>query len=375
VQRGGASLRWPAHARDLDAGDDPALDSTTLYFGAAGVLWALRYLASVGAIDGFRLGAIDWPGLHKRNRANLARWGSEDFGSYLMGDLPIAMMAIDAEPQGTLVAALPELVESNVHHPARELMWGSPGSLLACAFLHECTGDARWAERFVRIAAQLRAELNWSDEQGCHYWPQDLYGRRCSYLDAVHGFVATAHALARGSTLLPRQAWLEWQSIIVQTVTRTATREGDLVNWPPELIVPPDRPPRWLMQYCHGAPGFVICLARMPREPVLDELLAAAGRAAWAAGPLAKGSNLCHGTAGNGYAFLKLHERTGDGEWLRKARAFAMHAIAQAEAEATVHGQLRYSLWTGDLGLAIYLWDCLRGRSAFPTLDTFYGSR
>jgi hypothetical protein len=29
--------------------------------------------------------------------------------------------------------------------------------------------------------------------------------------------------------------------------------------------------------------------------------------------------------------------------------------------------------WTGDPGLAIYLWDCLRGTAAFPTLDVFYG--
>lgn len=37
------------------------------------------------------------------------------------------------------------------------------------------------------------------------------------------------------------------------------------------------------------------------------------------------------------------------------------------------YGQLRYSLWTGDPGFAIYLWDCLRGQAEFPTLDVFYG--
>lgn len=125
------------------------------------------------------------------------------------------------------------------------------------------------------------------------------------------------------------------------------------------------------MQFCHGAPGFVICLADMPGK-ALDALLVAAGEAIWAAGPLTKGSNLCHGTGGNGYAFLKLFQRSGDALWLERARAFAMHAIAQMEADAQQYGQLRYSLWTGDPGLAIYLWDCLRGRAAFPTLDVFY---
>jgi hypothetical protein len=34
----------------------------------------------------------------------------------------------------------------------------------------------------------------------------------------------------------------------------------------------------------------------------------AGGELTWRAGPLAKGANLCHGTAGNGYAFLALFE-------------------------------------------------------------------
>ena len=94
--------------------------------------------------------------------------------------------------------------------------------------------------------------------------------------------------------------------------------------------------------------------------------------AVWAAGPLTKGANLCHGTAGNGHAFLALHRRTRDPMWLERARAFAMHAIAQAEADARRFGQLRHSLWTGDVGLALYLWDCIHGQAEFPTLDVFF---
>jgi hypothetical protein len=101
-------------------------------------------------------------------------------------------------------------------------------------------------------------------------------------------------------------------------------------------------------------------------------LLLGAGEAIWQAGPLHKGSNLCHGTGGNGYAFLKLFARTGDHLWLERARAFAMHGIAQSEAHAAQYGQRRYSLWTGDPGFAIYLWDCINARAAFPTVDVFF---
>ena len=105
--------------------------------------------------------------------------------------------------------------------------------------------------------------------------------------------------------------------------------------------------------------------------PELDALLLDAGRFTWAAGPLTKGSNLCHGTGGNGYAFLKLYCRTNDPIWLDRARQFAMTAIVQYRGAQVAVGRGRYSLWTGDVGLAIYLWDCITEEPRFPTIDVF----
>jgi len=132
-----------------------------------------------------------------------------------------------------------------------------------------------------------------------------------------------------------------------------------------------DKPPR-LCQYCHGAPGMVTTFADAPfSSPELEALLVEGGHFTWRAGPLAKGSNLCHGTGGNGYAFLKLHGRTKDPIWLERARAFAMTAIHQVREARTAYGRGRYSLWTGDVGLAVYLWDCITTEPHFPTIDVF----
>jgi Lanthionine synthetase C-like protein len=103
--------------------------------------------------------------------------------------------------------------------------------------------------------------------------------------------------------------------------------------------------------------------------PALEALLLRGGELIWNAGPLVKGSNLCHGTAGNGYAFLKLHKRTGDPVWLERARAFAMAAIVQVGGARAAFGRGRYSLWTGDAGLAVYLWHCIGGEPQFPIID------
>ena len=101
------------------------------------------------------------------------------------------------------------------------------------------------------------------------------------------------------------------------------------------------------------------------------DLAVAGGELTWHAGPLAKGSNLCHGTGGNGYAHLKLHRRTRDERWLARARAFAMTAIAQCREARAHYGRGRYSLWTGDVGLAVYLWDCVTAEPRFPGVDVF----
>lgn len=361
---------WPLHPRDCEPGEDAGQVATSIYFGAAGVMWALAYLRTVGAATLRRDPLAGLDTLLARNRETLAAWGSHDFASYLMGDTPILLMAYGRQPTAALADRLAASIEGNIDHPARELMWGAPGTLLAALFLHERSGDARWAEQFRKTAARLWSQLEWSAEFACRYWTQDLYGQRSNYLDAVHGFVATASPLVRGRHLLAADDWDAWRHCIAETVARTVTWEGDQANWRAFL----DRPfEKKLMQFCHGAPGFVICLGDWP-DAGLDELLLAAGRAIWAAGPLAKGSNLCHGTGGNGYAFLKLYRRTRDPSWLARARAFAMHAIAQTDADAKQTGQLRYSLWTGDPGLAIYLWDCLHAQARFPTLDVFFGA-
>jgi len=372
-ERYAREARWPMHPLDADGGaTDPVFN---LYFGAGGVQWALHYLEAIGPVRLRRSYAGEVDVALVENRRWLRSEGLDDsaLASYLMGDTGLLLLVYWLTSDPTCAARLEELIEANIDHPARELMWGSPGTMLAALFLHQRTREHRWAQLFVATARRLRTQLLWSPEHRCHYWSQDLYGRQVTYLDAVHGFVATAAVLIRGRHLFETSEWDEWHGRIVQTIRATAQREDGQVNWP-ALLLSPDRssrPQKALMQFCHGAPGFVICLAELPGE-ALDEELLAAGEALWAAGPLVKGANLCHGTGGNGYALLKLYERTADARWLERARSFAMHAIRQTHQHARMYKQLRYSLWTGDLGLAIYLWHCTQGVGPFPTLETFF---
>lgn len=43
--------------------------------------------------------------------------------------------------------------------------------------------------------------------------------------------------------------------------------------------------------------------------------------------------------------------------------------MAQRDLMHQEYGQGRYTLWTGDLGLAVYLWHCIVEADGLPLLD------
>jgi hypothetical protein len=357
---------WPIHPLDKIS-ESPTEPFKMLYFGAAGVIWALDYLNAVGATAMKRDFAASLIDLAAQNRAAL-RLGAQHRYSYLMGDVGILLVQWRLAPSDILAEQIFHAVEANIMNPARELMWGAPGTMLAALFMFEASGDKRWQEVYVRKVAQLLSEWQRSEEHDCYLWTQDLYGRSSIYLGAVHGFAANVFAIIHGRKTLAPQTLSVVESRARETLKRCAQTDAVYANWPADAGGSGK-----LVQHCHGAPGMITCLADLsPGADVeFNHLLEKGGELIWRAGPLTKGSNLCHGTAGNGYAFLKLYRRTGDAKWLDRARAFAMHAIDQSERHVREYGSLRYSLWTGDLGLTVYLWDCINGAARFPTMDVF----
>jgi Lanthionine synthetase C-like protein len=355
---------WPAHPRDLEGGPLPAVAS--LYLGASGVIGALDELARAGVVAPRRDWAPIAAGLHERYLALPdfpENTGGGTVPSIWMGEAGILLVAHRLAPQRAQEDRLVECVRANAANPTWELMWGSPGTMLAARAMHDRTGDARWAQAWRESADRL-----W-DAWGDPVWVQDLYGSRARYVGPAHGFAGNVLALASGPWLDDgRPAELDRR--VAAVVLATAQREGEFAQWPPTLD-PPRRPGQPIRtQWCHGAPGIVASLARVGvGDAAFGEVLLAGGELTWRAGPLAKGPGLCHGTAGNGYALLKLFERTGDEAWLARARAFAMHAAEQVERERAAHGRGRFSLWTGDVGVALYLESCLAATADVPTLD------
>ena len=362
---------WPSHPLDSFSPDA----RWNLYVGAAGTIWALHYLSpKPDSLPDF---SIVVPRLLEPNRSwilNVKGAGLDlRTAGLLTGDTGILLVQAMVNGTETVTAELGTAIDANRDNPVCELMWGSPGTMLASLWLHEWTDQDIWAERFRRDAGLLWNKLELVEEAGCHLWVQNLYGHHAPHIGAVHGFAGNAFAVIRGWHLLSDFEQSRWADRLAESLRRTARREDDCATWPQSIGH--HRPGRTslLVQHCHGAPGIVNCFAGLPDRRI-DDLLIAAGNLIWQSGPPRKGPGLCHGSAGNGHAFLKLFRRTGQQRWLDRARRFAMHAIEQHRRDTAKYGQRRYPLWTGDLGLAVYLSNCIAKSDRFPTMDNFFRS-
>ena len=355
---------WPPHPLDEEDDEPPLEQVTCLYLGASGVIWALHALQRAGAVE---LGR-EWAGvaasLPERYRAAPDFPDDGVIPSLWFGEAGILLVAQTLAPSPWLENELLAAIRANAANPALELSWGSPGTMLAAQVMHERTGAPVWAE-----AWNTSADFLWAAWDG-ELWRQPLRVRPAHVLGPAHGFVGNVLVLARGE-LLDRERRAELERRTIAAVAAHARRADGLAQWPP-TVEPPRRPQMTRTQWCHGAPGIVASLGSLaPDDDQLTELLVAGGELTWQAGPLQKGASLCHGTAGNGYAFLKLFARTEDERWLDRARAFAMHAIEQVERTSAHYGRGRQSLWSGDLGTALYLDSCINSTADVPTLDTF----
>jgi Lanthionine synthetase C-like protein len=352
-----ADRLWPLHPADREPGMPADGNLRGLYVGAAGMLHALARLAEAGlhspALDHAAIaGALPAAALASPDEPGAG-------ASLLVGSSGVLLVAHRLAPSAAVADTLAEAIAGHVEHPSNELLLGAPGTMLAARAMHARTGEERFAELWRASARTLLAR---QDADGM--WTQELYGRRERHIGAGHGFAGDVLAL-RGAP-----EWLDDARSVAARAVATARAfaivHGELANWPP--LADGGVPSR--VQWCHGAAGMVTSLAPLaPGDEEHGVLLAAGGELAWRVGPLARNAGLCHGTAGNGLAFLALLARTGDELWLARARAFAMHALAQVERFRAADGRGRYSLFTGDVGAALLAAACLHGDAAFPGLD------
>ena len=371
-----AERGFPAHPRE----DNLAMGSG-FYLGSGGVLWALWYLHRGGYAkvdENWLIGSLG--PLSERcgpEVKKIARTMANEV-AYLFSRLPLAMMLVELTKEDRWREPVIEDIVRSVDAPVREFMWGTPGVLTATHLVQDQTVRDEVRDADARNVEKMLAA--WSArEHGLSVFKEELYGGSKVMNGLVHGMAGQVLPLLQRVPALEGDAAERVNRDTVDWLLRSATRGEHGANWAPDLIpAGTDTTPfvsHMMLQICHGAPGVIVgcrgLAGGQDSETEVNAVLAEGAELTWHAGPLQKGPGLCHGTAGNGYAFLVLYERTGDPQWLERARLFAAHAIDQFNADVAEFGQQRFTLWTGDPGLAVYLAGCIDGDARFPTLDVF----
>jgi lantibiotic modifying enzyme len=345
---------WPAN--EWDVWESP-LPLKSLYAGAAGVIWALDALRRHGHAETLLdLAGAAWRTL-ELNRAAPDFAADEHYhpASLLSGETGPLLVAFRLTSDPALADDLHALARANVANPTDDISWGAPGTLLVALAMGDWIGEPRWQEAARETATALRSRRGADG-----LWRQDDDYRG---LGTAHGAAGNTLALLRFE---PDDALANETAAVL---SRHAFRDDGHANWPgtPRPQLAPPRGGRICLQWCTGAPGVLA-----GAWDYLDEdLLLAGAELIWHAGAHLdeKGHGLCHGTSGNGFALLKAFARTGDERWLERARRFALHALAQAERIATANGRRRYSLFTGDVGTALFAAACLDVDPRHPIID------
>ncbi len=364
--------RWPLDPDDaLPTDVGPFSD---LYGGAAGIAWALLVLAGDGHADDRVVGRALVEALEEKI---LVEPGIPDYAvDGVWGGLAgVLAVAERYWPDASRRDRLAELNRASLGSPALEPMCGHPGHMAVAAELYARTGEERWAELWSAGAERLLGEWRLDEELGAWLWTQRLGNKEARYVGAAHGLVANVSVLLRGR-LLAAERRRDVERRAVETLKRLAVVEDGRANWPSMADGGLVRNERIRLQWCHGAAGVLTCMwDAAPDDGPWSDLLLAAGRLVWEAGPIRDAPGLCHGTAGNAYALISLWRRTGDELWLERARSFAVHAAAQAEARADTVGHGRHSVFTGDEGVALCLASCLGGDPRMPFAERLVDGR
>lgn len=128
-----------------------------------------------------------------------------------------------------------------------------------------------------------------------------------------------------------------------------------------------------LVHWCHGAPGIIHLLCKAYKVFGDEKYLKACERAAgliWEQGLLKKGPGLCHGVAGNAYAFVVLFKLIKNPKYLYRAVKFMDYLNDKTFKRSARTPDRPFSLYEGLAGTVCFLIDLIQvDKASFPFIN------
>jgi lantibiotic modifying enzyme len=245
-----------------------------------------------------------------------------------------------------------------------EHLYGRAGYLYTLQYLEEELPDKVFENLQWDVSASMRNLWNQIYQHGLHphplrgiftndpnvliyFWDDDMY------LGAAHGIAGIVYTLLHFPECIDSNAK---KRSIVSTLDYLLRKKFKSGNFPAEGRDNAD----YLVQWCHGAPGFVYLFTAAYRvlkdTKYLNEALAA-GEVTWARGLLKKSRGLCHGVTGNAYPFLHLYQTTNDSKWLWRAIKFCEFSLRPEIISKMRTPDTPFSLYEGLAGPTCFYFD------------------
>lgn len=184
------------------------------------------------------------------------------------------------------------------------------------------------------------------------------------YIGAAHGYSGILYMLLEAYRYLNQ----DQLKLIKEAINFIQGIRYPSCNYPSSIGGQTDR----LVHWCHGAPGVMHLLIKAYQVYKDESYLKSAldcSDVIWNRGILKKGFGLCHGIAGNAYAFIHLYQLTRDFKHLYRAGKFAQYYFEHSD-KITWRADSPASLFEGYAGLAYFLSDLLDPNEAkFPAFQ------
>ncbi|KAG4075003.1 hypothetical protein HA402_014582 [Bradysia odoriphaga] len=264
-----------------------------------------------------------------------------------------------------------------------EVLVGRAGYLSGMYWLNKQLMPQPFADNRISELCQVMVDSGrqYSADKGSPF-PLMYHYHGTEYLGAAHGLCSILHMMlespwfkrngdAPNFTNISKTKLLDIKNSIDGFVA-LQDHDGNFPCAMEDLGYPNDNP---LIHWCHGAPGAIYLLIKAYLVFREEKYLNSCRRAAdliWHYGLLRKGPGICHGVAGNGYAFLIMYRLTGEVRYMHRATKFAEFLKSSEFLQRSRTPDCPFSLYEGLAGTVCFLIDLLEPqRSCFPFMDVF----
>ncbi|CAI9568609.1 unnamed protein product [Staurois parvus] len=249
-----------------------------------------------------------------------------------------------------------------------ELLYGRAGYLYALIYVNSEIGPDTVPQATIKelVDAILESGKTLSkEEHKTERCPLLYQWHKKQYVGAAHGLAGIYYMLMQPLAKVEQETLTELVKPCIDYVRHKKFRSG---NYPSSLSNETDR----LVHWCHGAPGVIHMLIQAHKlfkdEKYLKDAMESSD-VIWQRGLLRKGYGICHGTSGNGYAFLSLYHHTQDRKYLYRACKFAEWCLDYGKHGCRIPDR-PYSLFEGMAGAIHFLSDVLTPEtSRFPAFE------